>query len=271
MANMRRRCDNMEDRGKVFDFGNFCGKHLNFRVDPCTARDETWSRRFAVAVHRNSEKRVRMGRAIDPAEALTRELGERVMANIQIREALRGEGEARLAELILYISQKCVNDPKFGATKLNKILYFADFMAYGTYGRPITGVPYCHREMGPAPQRLRLVRRYLEANRALIVQKKPLREGREQHRTIALRNPDLRDFPPDDIAMVDGMIKFFWDLDAEDSSELSHQMVGWNVTEMNEVIPYRSIFFSDPPLTAQEEEYAQTLVKRGLERGLPVG
>lgn len=193
------------------------------------------------------------------------------MADLEQQDFPRGDGEERLAELILYISQKCASDPKFGATKLNKILYFSDFLAYGTYGRAITGVPYCHREQGPAPQRLKPIRRYLEANRAIIVQKIPLREGREQHRTIALRNPDLRDFSPDDIALVDGMIKYFWDLDANESSDLSHQMVGWKVTEMDETIPYRSIFFSDPPLTTDEEVFALSLVERARARNLPVG
>jgi len=30
----------------------------------------------------------------------------------------------KFRELILYISQKCANDPSFGAIKVNKILYF---------------------------------------------------------------------------------------------------------------------------------------------------
>lgn len=38
--------------------------------------------------------------------------------------------DRRLAELILYIAEKCERDPNFGATKLNKILTFADFSAY---------------------------------------------------------------------------------------------------------------------------------------------
>jgi hypothetical protein len=192
------------------------------------------------------------------------------MADFQ-EQNLRGGGEERLAELIIYISQKCSSDPKFGATKLNKILYFADFLAYGTYGRAITGVPYCHREQGPAPHRLVPVRRYLEANRAIIVQKVPLAKGKEQHRTIALRDPDMRDFSRDDLALVDGMIEYFRDLDATESSELSHQMVGWKVTEMDEQIPYGTIFFSDPPLSQREKEYAEILVERGRKRGLPVG
>src|SRR5271157_2942127 len=74
---------------------------------------------------------------------------------------IRGDGEAKLAELILYISQRCALDPKFGATKLNKILYFSDFIAYADLGYGITGVEYSHRELGPAPTRLRPIRDHL--------------------------------------------------------------------------------------------------------------
>ena len=35
--------------------------------------------------------------------------------------------ERKLRELILYISQRCANDPTFGAIKLNKTLCFSDF------------------------------------------------------------------------------------------------------------------------------------------------
>ena len=44
-----------------------------------------------------------------------------------------GENDAhsdeRLGELILYVADKCADDPRFGATKLNKILWWSDFQA----------------------------------------------------------------------------------------------------------------------------------------------
>ncbi|HEV2134123.1 MAG TPA: Panacea domain-containing protein [Terracidiphilus sp.] len=254
----------------LFGLWNVCGKHTGLGIDRCTMNGERWSQRFAVAVHRTVENASVWVKPRTQRRLLPEGYGERVMADFQQHNELRTDGEERLAELILYISQECASDPKFGAIKLNKILYFSDFLAYGTYGRGITGVPYSHREHGPAPQRLRPIRRYLEAHGALIVKKVPLQGGKEQHRTIALRNPDMRDFRPDDIAIVKGMIKYFWDLDADESSDLSHQMVGYKITEMDEDIPYKTIFFSDPPLTSKEEEYARMLVERGRDRGLPV-
>src|SRR6266498_2034018 len=66
--------------------------------------------------------------------------------------------EERLREMILYICAKCADDPAFGATKLNKILWFSDFLAYFQRGVPITGVAYQRLSRGPAPKRLVPVR-----------------------------------------------------------------------------------------------------------------
>ena len=52
------------------------------------------------------------------------------------------KGEEKLRELIIYISDKCIDDETFGAVKLNKILYLSDFDHYAKYGIPITGLPY---------------------------------------------------------------------------------------------------------------------------------
>src|SRR5947209_18565699 len=102
--------------------------------------------------------------------------------------------EQKLAELILYISQKCATDPKFGAIKLNKILYLSDFLAYGNWGEPITAVPYQHLRMGPAPVRFVPVRDALENSGRLVVQALPLKTGKKQVRPVNLVEPDLNVF-----------------------------------------------------------------------------
>ena len=60
--------------------------------------------------------------------------------------------EARFKELIVLISELCAKDPTYGSVKLNKILYFADFMAYRVLGKPITGATYFKLQEGPAPR-----------------------------------------------------------------------------------------------------------------------
>jgi len=170
--------------------------------------------------------------------------------------------EEKLAELILYISQKCATDPKFGAIKLNKILYLADFLAFGNWGEPITGVEYQHLRKGPAPRRLVPVREALQQSGKLVVQTLPLKTGNRQIRTVNLADPNLKVFSGREIALVDSIIEDLWDLDAEESSEFSHRFVGWKMTQEGENIPYGSIFISDEPLSEAEILRGQELAKQ---------
>src|SRR5258708_26404789 len=135
--------------------------------------------------------------------------------------------ERKLAELILYISQKCANDPTFGATKLNKILCYSDFLFYAYHDRGITNVEYQKLPNGPAPRRLIPVRDKLIENRDLAVQEVPLKSGQIQKRTVNLRNPDLNIFTGAEIALVDRLIESMQGVTAEDVSEMSHSLVGW--------------------------------------------
>ncbi|MDQ3524454.1 MAG: Panacea domain-containing protein, partial [Chloroflexota bacterium] len=59
---------------------------------------------------------------------------------------------------MLYVAQRSKDDPFFGATKLNKIVYHVDFGAYRRWLRPITGHAYFRLKEGPAPQALVKVR-----------------------------------------------------------------------------------------------------------------
>ena len=169
------------------------------------------------------------------------------------------ENERKFRELVLYVSQKCASDPKFGATKLNKILFYADFFAYGNTGNPITGFRYQKLPNGPAPRRLLPVRGQMVAEGELGIQEVPLRSGRKQKRTVNLRPPDLSVFRGDEIALVDDVIDALRDADAEACSEVSHRMVGWLVAKDREDIPYSTVFLSNAPLSEEEIQRGREL------------
>ena len=168
------------------------------------------------------------------------------------------ENEEKFRELILYISQRCGNDPKFGATKLNKILYFSDFFQYARSGKAITNFEYQKLPNGPAPRRLLPVRNKMINERMLGLQGVALWNGNTQHRTVNLRAPNLSVFTADEISMVDRVIEGLSGADAEAVSNLSHTMVGWKVVQQGETIPYGTVFLSDEPLSLAE-------LQRGME------
>jgi hypothetical protein len=158
---------------------------------------------------------------------------------------MREPNERRFAELLLYISNKCASDPKFGATKLNKILFYSDFLAYAQLGNSITGFEYQKLPHGPVPKRIVAVRRNLEREGALALNNVSLRDGRTQTRFVPKRKSRTDLFGREEIAVVDEVIRQLWALDAEGVSTLSHIETGWQVARPRDTIPYGTIFISD--------------------------
>lgn len=150
--------------------------------------------------------------------------------------------DSKLKELILYVSQQCATDPMFGATKLNKILFYSDFTAYRTLGKAITGAEYQKLVMGPAPRRLKPLREKMIEDGDLVVQNRDLPLGNVQHRPINLRSPRLDLFTAYEISLVDSIINSFRSFSAQGVSDLSHEEPSWRVANHGETIPYSLAF-----------------------------
>lgn len=159
--------------------------------------------------------------------------------------------EDRFKELVLYIAEKAADDPTFGDTKLNKVLFFSDFFAYAFHGKPITGAEYQKLQFGPAPRRLLPARQALVSEgRADVVAK-----GRQikQTVTVARRSPDRRLFDTAQLDLVDEVFEMLRKDTAASASEFSHQAsAGWQIVEQGETIPYETVFVSTikPPRRA---------------------
>jgi hypothetical protein len=145
--------------------------------------------------------------------------------------------DAKLKELILFIASRSQDDPRFGSTKLNKLLFFADFLAYAKLGRAITGHPYFRLPNGPAPQAMVPIREEMIEERSLAIQDRD-HYGRNQKVPIALREPDLTKFSAQEIAVVTDVLIAYRKDNAKALSELSHRFDGWKLAEDREVIPY---------------------------------
>ena len=167
--------------------------------------------------------------------------------------------EDKFKELVLYIAEKCADDPAFGATKLNKILYFADFFAYGESGVPITGATYGKLFRGPAPRQLVSVREEL-SNTGDICMSKATYHGYPQERMIPIREANLDLFTAKEIALVDDIIQKLWGINAANISNYTHRLAGWRIAADGDDIPYESVFISDEGLTEDDINRAKELI-----------
>jgi len=154
-------------------------------------------------------------------------------------DAKTGDRLARekLRELVLHIAHQSQDDPAFGSTKLNKILFFADFIAYRKHGRSITNAEYQKLEFGPAPRIIKPLLEDMIENEAIVEQVVD-RFGYRQKRIVPLKFPNLDDFTAEQIAVVDQIIMLLRQKNAKDVSDLSHDFIGWKLARFGETIPY---------------------------------
>ena len=153
----------------------------------------------------------------------------------------------KFRELVLYVADRSTDDPWFGAVKLNKILYYCDFLAYARFLRSMTGATYMKLSEGPVPSELLRERRalldeglaemrYQRVFRYMQQRLVPVREGHELgHR-----------FDDAERSIVAAVLDFFGPLSGREASDISHREMGWILAEDKEVIPYESALLINP-------------------------
>ena len=145
--------------------------------------------------------------------------------------------EGKFTEMVLHVADRLRDDRAGGATKLNKVLYFADFAHVRTHGRPISGADYQKLPQGPAPRRLKPVRGQLVADGAARVVTEEFL-GYQMHRLVPLRAPDLSVFSDDELATIDKVLDDLQHLTGKQVSDLSHEEPGWLHADEGGSIPY---------------------------------
>ena len=150
--------------------------------------------------------------------------------------------------------------------KLNKILYYSDFIAYRQLGQPITGADYQHLGEGPVPQQFKSIKEELINENSIEIEYKSYFNTIQQ-RVVAKRSPSLKKFSKAERYIVDEVLRALKPFNATEVSDLSHKEYGWLLTDGLETIPYASAFFSSEPLTAEQEELGKQMAE---ENGLLV-
>jgi hypothetical protein len=158
---------------------------------------------------------------------------------------------------MLYAAEQSAGDDYFGAVKLNKILFFSDFLAFGLIGSPITGATYQREDNGPVPQQLKWIgKQIVDSGEGRFV-KRPF-FNKTQIRLVAHRPANPHHFSIDEKDLIDDVIRNLAPRTATESSILSHERsFAWRCAEKGEVIPYTTVFLSARAATSTD-------VARGL-------
>ncbi len=168
------------------------------------------------------------------------------------------ESREKLRELMLFVAERCQNDGNFGVTKLNKVLFYADFLSFAKYGKSITGISYNKLPFGPAPTASEAIRSEMEDGDEIFVTKQGY-SPYQTHRVIPRRAANLDLFRARDIALVDGVIEALAGLGGKQVSDLSHGRA-WKAAGDFERIPYETTFVDDTPLTEADVVAAHDMI-----------
>lgn len=150
----------------------------------------------------------------------------------------------KLEEAVHYICLSCTAADRLGAVKLNKILYYADMASYATRGKPITGATYVKRQRGPCPKQIVPAVEHLKQSMRLVTRDVSFFELTRRE-FDAKGHTDTTIFHPDEIELINHMMRFVCDHSAAEISQISHTVI-WDVADMGEELPYEAFLASYP-------------------------
>jgi hypothetical protein len=142
----------------------------------------------------------------------------------------------KFKSLVHYVIARAGNRDGFGATKLYKVLWFAETRQYLLTGKPITGATYIREKYGPVPQLGMQIRNELHDEGAI-------RQWQDRGydfagwRLQSLREPRLLGFTEEEVKTVNEWIEIIdKEHTAGSASDLSHDYA-WEIAQMREPMP----------------------------------
>ncbi len=170
----------------------------------------------------------------------------------------------KLAELVIFFARESENDRLFGSTKLNKLLFLADFTAYGYLGTSITGARYIHQKRGPtpSPDEFLPVREALMNDGRLSIEEEETYYGTRK-RPVSKSLPDMDKFSKKEVEIAYEAIETLKHMGNVESENWSHKFVGWLSTAEGEEISYSTAYlWQGVPLSEEDFEWARSTAKQ---------
>jgi hypothetical protein len=147
--------------------------------------------------------------------------------------------QERLSTTTHYVITHCPPE-MLGATKLNKVLWYADVIFYRLHGRSITGEEaYEKRQYGPVPKNINTVLRSLQAAGKIKERAGPTPVGTRRE-FVWLEPPALEKFLPEEIDVLRDVMQQVCDgHSAASISDLTHDAL-WDETEIGQDMSIRA-------------------------------
>ncbi|GAA1579413.1 Panacea domain-containing protein [Leucobacter aridicollis] len=154
--------------------------------------------------------------------------------------------------VILYLCSKLPEKAIQGKVKLAKLLYYVDFdrFEFNESMESVTGDGYRRLPMGPVPKSMTGVINSMSGKGLLEVTEEAQFAGRRNTTVFrAQASPDLSVFSPEDMAIIDRVVRKYLPLTGKQLQDLSHEEAPWLAVEHKDTIPLELAFYRDTDFT----------------------
>lgn len=171
----------------------------------------------------------------------------------------------KLKAVVHFVISKC-DSSRLGATRLNKILWYADTISHRISGASMTGETYVKRQHGPVPYHILGILRELEGEGAIIINER-VKAGYPMREFLARREPNRKALSADEMDILDDVAAVICDNHSAASiSDLTHDCV-WEAANIGEEIPMHAIFAAQPgEVTPAVLAWADSVIEGGDSR-----
>ncbi|MDR0891201.1 MAG: DUF4065 domain-containing protein [Mediterranea sp.] len=156
------------------------------------------------------------------------------------RGALNGyaaQSYGKLQNTVLYFLERCGST---FTTKMNKLLFYADFLSYKTHGQAITGLGYKAIQHGPVPVKWDRVYSLLDD---VLMEEVVFLMGNYGTRLCSSQPADEGYFSPKELTVLDVVASKFKETSAVEISDLSHAEDAWlHYHDGKQLIDYKEAF-----------------------------
>lgn len=138
---------------------------------------------------------------------------------------------------ILYFLKYC-NTSFLGATKLNKLLYYLDFISYRDRGKSITGDLYVHKDFGPVPDTVDNVLVKMKEKGDLSIDVEPWKDN-VVYKFKNLDEPDLSAFDKYELSLLEKICGEFELWSTDKIVNQTHLEAPWFYSKPYEIVDYK--------------------------------
>lgn len=140
----------------------------------------------------------------------------------------------RLKNMVLYLAEDGV-----GKTKLNKLLWYADFLAYRRLTCSLSGLAYQRYTHGPMPFHANSMLDALSDENVIELEETAFPNGTEGTRIRPVKAADLSVFTDREVDVLRLVRDYFHSYNSGAISEYSHKEKAWLEVPQSEVISYK--------------------------------